>query len=118
MSDEACTRPFTEAAHRCGCGWLAVSTHGLTAGGSQSNRPGDSSMGSPRVYTRQVSRSGSHQHREPVAFQRVATDLYVAAGLDTLQVGRGQRVEKAGVVQKGIGTDNEPAAIAQRRSSE
>jgi hypothetical protein len=48
MSDEACTRPFTEAAHRCGCGWLAVSTHGLTAGGTQSDRPGDSSMGSPR----------------------------------------------------------------------
>lgn len=52
MFDEACTRPFTEASHRCECGWLAVSTHGLHSRRIESKRPGDSSMGSPRgVYT-------------------------------------------------------------------
>jgi hypothetical protein len=63
MYDEACTRPFTEASHRCECGWLAVSTHGLSSRRIESNRPGDSSMGSPRVYTRQVSQAATSPWR-------------------------------------------------------
>jgi hypothetical protein len=49
---------------------------------------------------------------------RVGAHVHVESVLDTLQVGRGHRVEKAGVVQHGIVSDNEPAAIAQRCSSE
>ena len=49
---------------------------------------------------------------------RVGAHLHVESVLEMVRVRRGHRVEKAGAVQHGIGTDNEPAAIAQRRSSE
>ena len=48
----------------------------------------------------------------------VGTHLHVESVLEMKRVRRGHRVEKAGAVQHGIDTDNEPAAIAQRRSSE